>query len=128
VQLTAIETDRELFHGGVLILRESFKEGNIMNRTFYSVSIVSAVLMLGVTVPSVYAQPGKSGGSHAGGTAASHMSEKGLENTNAQWSTDPERGQARAEERHELHKKGKSQATKKQLGDLPAKAKSGARD
>jgi hypothetical protein len=104
------------------------KEGNIMNRIFYSVAIVGAVLMLGGTSTSAYAQPGKSGGSNAGGAAASHMSEKGLENTNAQWSADHERGQERAEERHQLHKKGKSQATKKQLGDLPAKAKSSARD
>jgi hypothetical protein len=56
------------------------------------------------------------------------MSEKGLENTNAQWSTDSERGRLRAEERHKRYKKGKSQASEKPVGGLPAKAKSRAWD
>lgn len=51
----------------------------------------------------------KGSGSHRGGQAGSHMSGKGLENNNAQWFADPERGWIRAEERRELHKKNHSE-------------------
>ena len=51
----------------------------------------------------------KGNGSHRGGQAGSHRSGNGLENNNAQWFADPERGWIRAEERHELHKKGHSE-------------------
>ena len=98
-----------------------------MNRTFCSI-VVSAVLLLGESSQTAYAQSSKTGVSHTGGMAASHMSEKGSANTNAQWSTDSERGRLRAEARHALHKKGESRASKKSSGDLPAKAKSGSWD
>ena len=51
------------------------------------------------------------------------MSEMGLENTNAQWSADPERGWLRTEERYELHQKGKSRANKKQIDGSKGKGK-----
>lgn len=38
------------------------------------------------------------GGAHAGGSAETHMSPSGSENSNAQWKTDSTRGEARAEE------------------------------
>ena len=44
--------------------------------------------------------------SQRGGKADTHMSVNGQENTNAQWSADPDRGWVRAEERHNLHQKG----------------------
>ena len=56
----------------------------------------------------------KGGTSHRGGQASSHMSSKGQENTNAQWSADPERGWVRADERHELHDQRHSAAKSNQ--------------
>jgi len=54
-------------------------------------------------------QAGESkGGARSGGQASSHMSSKGVENTNAQWSADPDRGWVRADERHDLHDQGQS--------------------
>ena len=44
------------------------------------------------------AEVGPSGG-QAGGSAETHMSPAGSENSNAQWKTDSTRGEARAEER-----------------------------
>jgi hypothetical protein len=48
-----------------------------------------------------------------GGQAATHMSSKGEDNTNAQWSADPERGWVRAEERHETNQTRQSTKDKK---------------
>lgn len=64
--------------------------------------IISALLFFLCNSPA-FAGGGKGGASRAGGQAASHMSAQGLENTNAQWSADPDRGWVRADERHELH-------------------------
>ena len=52
-----------------------------MRGNFY-IAVVSALLLFGGTGQATHAQ-GKSGGSKAGGKAASHMSDKGLENNNA---------------------------------------------
>lgn len=59
------------------------------------------------------AQQAKGGGSNRGGQAPSHMSSQGQENTNAQWSADPDRGWIRAEERHELHERKHTSPTSK---------------
>jgi len=48
-----------------------------------------------------------------GGSADSHMRANGRENTNAQWSADPERGWVRADERHDLHQSGQRTAKDK---------------
>lgn len=50
----------------------------------------------------------KGGASHRGGRASSHMSSRGEENTNAQWSADPDRGWVRAKERHDMHEERRS--------------------
>ena len=42
------------------------------------------------------------------------MSAKGKDNTNAQWSADPDRGWVRASERHELQARRKSDESSKQ--------------
>ena len=52
-----------------------------------------------------------------GEKAKTHMSAKGKENTNAQWSADPDHGWVRANERHELQAHSKSDATSKQGRD-----------
>lgn len=44
--------------------------------------------------------------SQRGGKADTHMSVSGQENTNAQWSADPDRGWVRADERHDQHQQG----------------------
>jgi len=50
-----------------------------------------------------------------GGKASTHMSNHGSDNTNAQWSADPDRGWVRADERHEL-KDQKLNTTKSDQG------------
>ena len=93
-----------------------------MERTF-KIARLALALLLASEGQIALAQPGKSGGK-----AASHMRETGLENTNAQWSADPERGWERAEERHELHQKGSKQSAKKKSEGSKGKSTSGAWD
>lgn len=57
--------------------------------------------------------------SHAGGHADAHMSAKGQDNTNAQWSADPERGWIRADERHDTIQEKQSTKQKKTRGKQP---------
>jgi hypothetical protein len=54
--------------------------------------------------------------SQRGGHADAHMSAKGQENTNAQWSADPDRGWVRADERRDLHQQGQISKEKKPRG------------
>ena len=54
--------------------------------------------------------------SQRGGQANTHMSTKGQENTNAQWSADPERGWVRADERHDLNQQKQGVARNKKTG------------
>lgn len=65
-------------------------------------------LALFSTIDSVHAAQAKGHTSQRGGNADSHMSPNGRENTNAQWSADPERGWVRSDERHDLHRPGQS--------------------
>jgi hypothetical protein len=72
-------------------------------KKFFRISVfLLAILVLGVG-QLVAAERGK-GFSRRGGSAESHMSERGKENTNAQWYADPDRGWVRAEERKENKK------------------------
>ena len=48
-----------------------------------------------------------------GGRADTHMSSKGQDNTNAQWSADPERGWVRADERHDRNQQRQETKDKK---------------
>lgn len=48
-----------------------------------------------------------------GGRADTHMSSKGQDNTNAQWSADPERGWVRADERHDTKQQRQETKDKK---------------
>lgn len=72
-----------------------------------------------------FAQAGQPKGelSHRGGQATAHMSNNGQENTNAQWSADPERGWVRADERHDLN--DQRHATEKPKGRGPKGKASG---
>jgi hypothetical protein len=77
-------------------------KGEMLIRSARWIAVIAAALIVGFG-ELAEAQGSKSGGPHKGGKAVSHMSSKGIENTNAQWSADPERGWVRAEERHEQH-------------------------
>jgi len=70
-------------------------------------------LMLGTANHSASAGPEKRGEDRRGAGAAVQMSAKGRENTNAQWSADPDHGWVRADERRELHKRQRSSANAK---------------
>ena len=61
------------------------------------------LMVLSFTGISTAAEKGRSAAARSGGKAISHMSDKGSDNTNAQWSADPKRGWVRAAERHQLH-------------------------
>jgi hypothetical protein len=71
-------------------------------------------LTLCFTNDSAKAGQGKGATTHRGGQAGSHMSAKGLTNTNAQWSADPDHGWVRADERHELREQKQGAAKSKQ--------------
>jgi len=71
-------------------------------------------LMLGTANHSASAGPEKRGEDRRGAGAAVQMSAKGRENTNAQWSADPDHGWVRADERHELQARRKSDEGSKQ--------------
>ncbi len=70
-------------------------------QTMRYIAILTVALFCGASQLAA-AQGGKSATPHRGGNAPSHMSTKGSENTNAQWSADPEHGWVRAAERHQL--------------------------
>jgi hypothetical protein len=60
--------------------------------------LLSLLALIAATSHAIGAEKGRS----PGGKAASQMSSKAKENTNAQWYADPDRGWVRAEERHDL--------------------------
>ncbi len=74
-----------------------------MKRTPYiaALAVLNAMLLC---FSGSFAEAGQARGGTAqrGGRAGSHMSSQGQENTNAQWSADPERGWVRAKERHDM--------------------------
>lgn len=83
-----------------------------MKRSSYvAVLILLNALAFCFPTPSQSAQSGKGALTRRG--EGSHMSSKGEENTNAQWSGDPEKGQSRAEERHELQNQRRSKEESK---------------
>ncbi len=79
----------------------------------YLAVVILALAILGP--PAADAGEGKGNSARRGGKAGSNMSNKGLENTNAQWSADPDRGWIRSDERHDLH--NQRQATPKSKQD-----------
>jgi hypothetical protein len=95
-----------------------------MRHIFCYCAVIVVTLLLGGTGQPADAQ-GKSGNSNAGGVAASHMSDKGLENNNAQWSADATRGLQRAEERRDLHGKNPSKSSEKKSESSKGKGKQG---
>lgn len=84
-----------------------------------SIDYLSALMatLLVLSGSPTFAGEGRSSGPKRGGKADSHMSSKGEENTDAQWSADPERGWVRGDERHKLHEERRGE------GDSGSKAK-----
>jgi hypothetical protein len=89
----------------------------VMKKGKYVIALALSAVCMVATGPLGEAGQAKGGKSNAGGKAGTHMSGKGTENTNAQWSADPERGWVRADERHDKHeKKPKSKDEKQSNG------------
>jgi hypothetical protein len=89
----------------------------ISNR-WVSVVIFSALLRC-FTSAVVEAGQEKTAPSNRGGKASAHTSGKGIENSNAQWSADPEKGWVRADERHKLRDERHSTEKSKKNGGKP---------
>ena len=86
-----------------------------MKKAQYVITV--ALLGMVISSSSVAAGQAKGGKSKAGGNADAHMSGKARENTNAQWSADPERGWVRSDERHHIHEsKSKTKNDKQSRG------------
>lgn len=71
--------------------------------SYISIAVLLGALLVTWTGASNAAGAGKGNVYRRGGNAAEHRSEKGAQNTNSQWSADPDRGWVRAEERHKMH-------------------------
>ena len=87
-----------------------------LNRYFAVFGLLNALALCVVDQP-VSAGPGKESSANRGEKAKTQMSTKGTENTNAQWSADPDHGWVRADERHELQARRKSDASSKRGRD-----------
>jgi hypothetical protein len=83
------------------------------NRYVAVFGLLNALTLCAIDIPASAGQ-GKESSVNRGEKAKTKMSDKGKENTNAQWSADPEHGWIRAEERHELQARRKSDASSKQ--------------
>jgi len=87
---------------------------------YMTVFLFLNALTYGITNPPAVAGESKKEPSRRGtGQAAAHMSVKARDNTNAQWSADPEHGWIRAGERHELHDQNQNKAKPKQHREKP---------
>jgi len=100
---TGIGTTMVDFQGNDGVSNKTDEEANMKSTHFVATLAILNALLLCFSNGSTQAGEAKGGATHSGGQASSHMSSKGQENTNAQWSADPERGWVRADERHELH-------------------------
>ena len=68
----------------------------------------------GMTKSLATAAEGKGETPKRGGQTSARLSMNAIDNSNALWSADPERGWIRAEEKHELHDQSQSKAKSKQ--------------
>jgi hypothetical protein len=83
------------------------------NRYLAVFSLLNALTLCVLDKP-VSAGQGKESSVNRGEKAKTQMSAKRKENTNAQWSADPNHGWVRADERHELQARRKSDESSKQ--------------
>ena len=87
-----------------------------LNRYIAVIGLLNALTLCVIEKPASAGQ-GKESSVSRGEKAKTKMSDKGKENTNAQWSADPDHGWVRADERHDLHARGKSEASSKPCRD-----------
>ena len=83
-----------------------------LNRYIAVFGLLNALTLCVIDKPASAGQ-GKEGNVNRGEKAKTKMSDKGKENTNAQWSADPDHGWVRADERHDLHARRKSEPSSK---------------
>ena len=83
-----------------------------LNRYIAVLGLLNALTLCVIDNPANAGQ-GKEASVSRGEKAKTKMSDKGKENTNAQWSADPDHGWVRADERHDLHARKKSDASSK---------------
>lgn len=86
------------------------------NRYVAVFGLLNALTLCVIDKP-VSAGQGKESSVNRGEKAKTQMSVKGKENTNAQWSADPDHGWVRADERHEMHARRKLDENSKQVRD-----------
>ena len=87
------------------------------NRYVAVFGLLSALALCVTDMPAGAGQE-KGPSVNRGEKAKTQMSAKGKENTNAQWSADPNHGWVRADERHELQARRKSDESSKQGRDI----------
>ena len=87
-----------------------------LNRYVAVLGILNALALCVIDAP-VSAGQAKESSVSRGEKAKTKMSDKGKENTNAQWSADPDHGWVRADERHDLHARRKSDVSSKTVRD-----------
>jgi hypothetical protein len=81
------------------------------NRYIAAFGLLNALTFCVIDMP---ASAEKGNGPNVNRGEKAKMSAKGKENTNAQWSADPDHGWVRANERHELQARRKSDESSKQ--------------
>lgn len=102
------------------------EEDNMKPTHYVAILAILNAMLLCYTNSSAQAGEGKGNSARRVGKAGSHMSSKGLDNTNAQWSADPDRGWIRADELHELHDQRQTTPKAKQnLGKNKGQSKKG---
>ena len=87
-----------------------------LNRYVAVLGLLNALALCVIDAP-VSAGQAKEPSVSRGEKAKTKMSDKGKENTNAQWSADPDHGWVRADERHDLHARRKSDVSSKTVRD-----------
>ena len=87
-----------------------------LNRHVAVFGLLNALTLCAIDKPANAGQ-GKGANVSRDEKAKTKMSDKGKENTNAQWSADPDHGWVRADERHDLHARRKSDASSKTSRD-----------
>lgn len=87
---------------------ETQEESAMKLKPYVTILAILNALLLCFSGSFAEAGQAKGGASHRAGRASSHMSSRGEENTNAQWSADPERGWVRAKERRDMHEERRS--------------------
>jgi hypothetical protein len=89
-----------------------------------AIAIITVTSLLGgVASSALAAGAGKGGANQRGGKAGEHRSGRASENSNAQWSADPDRGWVRANERRSRDNNDPAERGKQNNGKQKGKGK-----